>query len=72
MFGFTTHYDTIHLCSHFNLALNQNHIHKALFTETNQKVISKSLNTYFIIIGRNFSKVSQNTINWKMAIRVRK
>ena len=68
MFGFTTH----HLCSHFNLAINQNHIHKALFTETNQKVISKSLDTYFIIIGRNFSKVSQNPINWKMAIRVRK
>ena len=68
MFGFTAH----HLCSHFNLAINQNHIHKARFTETNQKVISKSLNTYFIIIGRNFSKVSQTTINWKMAIRVRK
>ena len=64
--------DTIHLCSNFNQAINQNHIQKAVFAETNQKVISKSLDTYFIIIERNFSKVSQTTINWKMAIRVRK
>ena len=65
-------FTSYHLYSHFNLPISQNHIHKALFTKTNQKVISKSLDTYFIIIGRNFSKVSQNPINWKMAIRVRK
>ena len=70
MFGLNTH--TAYLHSHFHLHISQNQIHKALFTETNQKVISKSLDTYFIIIGRNFSKVSQTTLNWKMAIRVRK